>query len=196
MVYANVQLNETLSVPPRLAEFRSELLDSLPTLRRFAAGYCRTPHDADDAVQLTCERALARWRQWTGEGPLEHWLVKILANVWRDETRSRRLRSGPNLDSVPEPKSDSSDAADSLYLEEVLQEVDLLPDGQRDVLLLVAGEGLSYRETAERLDIPVGTVMSRLSRGRKALIRRLGTDGGRAASQAPSAHCAPPTALS
>lgn len=187
MSRANAIQTQAPSAPTSLAEFQSHLLESLPKLRRFAGAYCKTSQDADDAVQLTCERALTRWRQWTGKGPLEHWLVKILANVWRDEARSRKLRSGPSLDCVPEPSVDSADAANAAYLDQVLGEVMRLPAGQRDVLLLVAGEGLSYRETAQRLHVPVGTVMSRLCRGRKALGIKFGGDAIGAAAVGGSA---------
>ena len=155
-------------------DFQRRLLESLPGLKRFARSYCGSSADADDAVQVTCERALERWRQWNGVGTLEHWLVKILVNSWRDEQRSRRVRAGPNLESVPEREDGTPTHADRLYLEQVHEEIGKLPESQRDVLLLVASEGLSYQETASALGIPVGTVMSRLCRARQALIDRLG----------------------
>lgn len=154
--------------------FRGELLRALPRLRGFALSYCGTPADADDAIQLTCERALARWTQWSGQGSIDHWLIKILVNAWRDECRLRRVRAGPDLDSIEEPAGAQADAADSLFLDQVRAEILRLPPSQREVLLLVAGEGLSYKKTAELLAIPVGTVMSRLARARQALIAALG----------------------
>lgn len=159
-------------------EFHARLLETLPRLKGFALPYCGTPADADDAVQLTCERALERWDQWSGKGPLDHWLIKILINGWRDELRSRKLRAGPSDDAVPEPRDVEVDPTDRLFLEQVNSEVLRLPAGQREVLLLVAGEGLSYRETATVLGIPVGTVMSRLCRARQALIAKLGLENG------------------
>ena len=164
------------------AEFRATLLASLPMLLRFARGYCKTVDDAEDAVQATCEHALTRWHQWSGKGSLEHWLIKILVNAWRDETRSRKIRAGLPLDSVPEPKSDLSDPADIFYLEQVLDGVQHLPEGQRDVLSLVACEGLSYQEAADQLDIPVGTVMSRVSRGRRMIVQQFTGSGMNAES--------------
>lgn len=154
-------------------EFHARLLETLPRLKGFAMPYCGTPADADDAVQLTCEKALEHWRQWSGSGPLDHWLKKILVNVWRDELRSRKLRAGPSVDAVPEPRDVEADPTDRLYLEEVNDEILQLPENQREVLLLVAGEGLSYRETAAMLGIPIGTVMSRLCRARHTLIEHL-----------------------
>lgn len=161
-----------------LEEFRHGLLESLPRLRGFALSYCGTKADADDAVQLTCERALTRWQQWTGHGALDHWLIKILVNVWRDELRARKIRAGPELDAVPEPTAVGAEAAEELYLEQVQAAIATLPDGQREVLLLVAGEGMSYQETADTLGVAVGTVMSRLSRARQALIARFGHNDG------------------
>ena len=159
---------------PELAEFRGLLLAALPRLRSFARSYCGTAADADDAVQITCERALGRWRQWSGDGAFDHWVIKILVNVWRDELRLRKLRSGPGIDDIPEPAQPAEDVDGQLYLEQVYAEIMRLPQTQREVLLLVVSEGLSYHETATMLDIPVGTVMSRLARARQTLIDRVG----------------------
>jgi RNA polymerase sigma-70 factor (ECF subfamily) len=160
-----------------LEQFRGRLIESLPHLRGFARSYCGSAADADDAVQITCEHALARWQQWNGQGTLEHWLVKILVNSWRDERRSRKVRAGPDIDTIPEP-GDDSDYTEGVYLEQVNAEIQRLPDGQREVLLLVASEGLSYQETAAALGIPVGTVMSRLCRARQTLIGKFGNQNG------------------
>jgi RNA polymerase sigma-70 factor (ECF subfamily) len=154
-------------------EFHRRLLETLPQLKRFARSYCGSPADADDAVQVTCERALERWQQWTGEGALQHWLIKILVNSWRDEQRSRKIRAGPALESVPEREDSTQNQADRLYLEQVHEEIVRLPQNQREVLLLVASEGFSYQETASALGIPIGTVMSRLCRARQTLIAKL-----------------------
>jgi RNA polymerase sigma-70 factor (ECF subfamily) len=159
-------------------EFHARLIETLPRLKGFALPYCGTPADADDAVQLTCEKALEHWRQWTGEGPLDHWLTKILVNTWRDDLRSRRLRAGPSIDAVAEPADNAADPTDQLYIDQVNAEIAKLPRAQRDVLLLVVGEGLSYKDVAEALGIPIGTVMSRLSRARHELIDKLGLENG------------------
>jgi RNA polymerase sigma-70 factor (ECF subfamily) len=159
---------------PSLELFREELAQMVPRLRGFARSYCGSAADADDAVQLTCERALNRWQQWSGEGSLEHWLFKILINAWRDECRSRRVRAASDVECEDLVQGCEESALEALYLDQVRAEIMKLPDGQREVLLLVAGEGLSYRETSDLLGIPVGTVMSRLSRARQALIETLG----------------------
>jgi len=161
---------------PELAEFRGLLLGALPQLRRFARSYCGSPADADDAVQITCERALDHWQQWSGDGAFDHWVIKILVNAWRDELRSRKLRSGPDIDAIPEPAQPEEDVDDQLYLQQIYAEIMRLPQPQREVLLLVVSEGLSYQETATILEIPVGTVMSRLARARQTLIARVGSD--------------------
>jgi RNA polymerase sigma-70 factor (ECF subfamily) len=159
------------------SEFHARLLETLPRLRGFALPFCGTAADADDALQLTCEKALERWQQWSGKGPLEHWLKKILINSWRDELRARARRAGPPVEAVPEP-AQADDPTDRLYLTQVNTEIMKLPQGQREVLLLVAAEGFSYSETARSLGIPVGTVMSRLCRARHTLIDKLELGNG------------------
>lgn len=156
--------------------FRAKLVALLPRLRAFARLYCGNPDDADDAVQRTCLRALERWRQWSGEGPLEHWLTKILVNAWRSELRARKLRSGPPIDGLPEPADGAAKRLeDFLYLAQVEEEILRLAPDRRDVLQLIVSEGLSYRAAAETLGVPVGTVMSRLARARATLNARLGS---------------------
>jgi RNA polymerase sigma-70 factor, ECF subfamily len=153
-------------------DFRKLLLESLPRLHRFARAYCGNKSDADDAVQSACEHALVKWRQWTGQGAFEHWLTKILVNSWRDERRSRRVRSGPDFDSILDLQDAAPSQNDSLYFEQVRGEIQKLPEGQREVLVLVAAEGFSYQEVANLLGVPIGTVMSRLCRARQKLIAK------------------------
>ena len=159
---------------PKFNVFQRQLVESLPRLRNFALSYCGSRADAEDAVQLTCERALKRWEQWHGDGALEHWLLKILVNAWRDERRYRQIRSGRSLTPVEAQEDNDTDAETSTYLDQVRAEILRLPMNQRQVLVLVAGEGLSYKETADLLDIPLGAVMSRLARARQTLISVLG----------------------
>jgi RNA polymerase sigma-70 factor (ECF subfamily) len=159
-------------VTTSVEDFRQRLLESLPRLRNFARSYCGNRADADDAVQGACEHALVRWQQWTGLGAFDHWLTKILVNAWRDEKRSRRVREGPDLESIPEHEDPSQNHGDHLFLEQVNSEVIKLPDAQREVLVLVAAEGFSYREVADMLGVPMGTVMSRLCRARQTLMER------------------------
>jgi RNA polymerase sigma-70 factor (ECF subfamily) len=155
------------------ATFQQALVQMLPRLRGLALSYCGTLADAEDTVQQTCERALRHWRQWRGAGELEHWLLKILVNTWRDERRYRQLRSSDGT--APQAElEDSSDAETEAYLDQIREEILRLPSGQREVLLLVAGEGLSYKEAAVVLGVPIGTIMSRLARARQTLVDALG----------------------
>lgn len=153
--------------------FRQQLLAQLPRLRRFALGHCRSVADADDLVQMTVERALSRWRQWSGEGPLEYWLFSILRNIWRDEGR-RWKRMSDVIVAADAENSVESDSETSVYLDQMHHLITRLSDGQREALLLVCVEGMSYKETAAVLDIPVGTVMSRLARARATLMEMSG----------------------
>ena len=158
----------------QFATFQQALVQMLPRLRGLALSYCGSLPDAEDTVQQTCERALRHWRQWRGSGELEHWLLKILVNAWRDERRYRLLRS-PDGASRDEPlQALGSDAETEAYLDQVRAQILRLPSGQREVLLLVAGEGLSYKEAALVLGVPVGTIMSRLARARQTLLAALG----------------------
>lgn len=154
--------------------FQRALTSLLPRLRGFGRAYCGNAADGDDMVQLTCERALSRWTQWKGDGSLEGWLKRILINGWHTECRARRLRAVTADDRIIEEKSREASPDDSVFLDQVQAKIMQLPDGQREVLLLVAAEGLSYREAGELLKIPVGTVMSRLSRARASLIDTFG----------------------
>jgi RNA polymerase sigma-70 factor (ECF subfamily) len=163
-------------------EFTDDLVDTLPSLQRFALRCCRNPHDANDIVQSTCEKALHKWTQWGRQVPLEHWLTKILVNEWRDELRARNVRTTASLDNVSEPCSGPDDLMEEVSVDRVLEAADHLPAEQHDVIDLVVERGLSYRETALRLGIPIGTVMSRLSRARTELARQLGDTGAEAAS--------------
>lgn len=146
----------------------------LPRLRRFARGLTGSEEEADDLVQAACERAIQRIGQWQPGTRLDSWMFRIMQNLWIDTIRVGKLR-GSHLSLVdPEgqkvPGMDGEQATmNRLTLQAVRRGVQRLPPDQRSVLLLVCVEGCSYKETAETLGIPVGTVMSRLSRARLAL---------------------------
>lgn len=142
---------------------------ALPRLWRFAMRLTRRADDAEDLVQRTCLRALERQHQWqTGGTPLP-WLFAIMHSIWCNEIQSRRLRQASSLEddevvdvvdhSQPDPQTQA------MY-RQVVAAVFELPEAQRMVMLLIAVEGLSYREAADILNIPIGTVMSRLARAR------------------------------
>ncbi|MBM3571783.1 MAG: RNA polymerase sigma factor, partial [Alphaproteobacteria bacterium] len=131
--------------------------------------------DADDLVQAACERALARHGQWTPGTRLDSWVFRIVHTVWLDELRARKVRA---VDAAADPDTEIGEDGRSrveaaLTLDSLRRFIAELPEEQRAVLLLVTVEGLAYREAAESLGIPVGTVMSRLSRARAALVHRM-----------------------
>jgi RNA polymerase sigma-70 factor (ECF subfamily) len=149
----------------------------IPRLRRYARALMGDDGEADDLIQDTLERALVRLHQWRdGETPRK-WLFSILHNLHVDGLR-RKSRRPPHvgLDNLgPAQSSPPADGASGRDLDRALQ---LLSVEQRQVVLLIGLEGLSYAETAEVLDIPVGTVMSRLARGRDRLRGLLDYEGG------------------
>ena len=149
----------------------------LPRLRRFARNLTRNPHDADDVVQIALERALTRLDQWRSDARLDSWLFKIVRNAWIDELRSRGRRNKIFL----AEEAGENIGADLMERESELLSVQSamaqLPEDQREAVSLVLVEGLPYREAAEVLDVPIGTLTSRLARGREALQALLGTEG-------------------
>jgi RNA polymerase sigma-70 factor (ECF subfamily) len=150
-------------------QVRGQLGDLLPRLRRFARVITRNVHDADDLVQVAVEKALARAAQWRPEMRLDSWVFGIMKNAWIDEIRSRRRRDRVHAPEeaglgVGDRSADMRDIALS-----VQSAMARLPEDQRLAVGLVLVEGLSYKEAAEALDIPIGTLTSRLARGREAL---------------------------
>lgn len=158
-------------------DIRTELVALLPRLRRFAYGLTGSLDEGDDVVQSACERALARLDQFKRGTRLDSWMYRIVQNVWIDRTRNRKVRNEQGMDPADLEPLASVDAVremtSRLELAEVRRHVARLPDDQRAVLLLTAVEGLSYKEAAETLDLPMGTVMSRLARARLALGKAL-----------------------
>lgn len=158
---------------------KAEMISLLPRLRRFARGLTGSEEEADELVQAACERAIQRIGQWQQGTRLDSWMFRIMQNLWIDSIRMGKLR-GSHLSLVdPDgqmvPGMDGEQATmNRLTLEAVRRGVQRLPPDQRSVLLLVCVEGCSYKETADSLGIPVGTVMSRLSRARLALNRMVG----------------------
>ena len=153
----------------------------LPKLWRFALRLARHEEDAQDLVQRTCVRALERQHQWQRDTQPLSWLYAILHSIWLNELKSRRLRRVDSLSgSEGEPEVDvidntTADPESSLFYRQVVRAVENLPEAQRVVMLLVAVEGLTYRETSDVLALPIGTVMSRLSRARLTIGLRFGT---------------------
>ena len=154
-------------------QLQTGLIELLPELRRFAYSLTCDRDAADDLTQSALERALSKSSAWDSARPLKFWVFRIARNLWLDQLRAEKVRG--NTEDIDDAEVNIAD--DNLAtmhttqeLREVTDKMRELPEDQRLVLALVAVEGYSYKETAELLDIPVGTVMSRLSRARKTLI--------------------------
>jgi RNA polymerase sigma-70 factor, ECF subfamily len=126
---------------------------------------------AQDLVQATCVRALERSDQFLPGTHLIRWAYTILSSIWKNELRARRIRMGEGfVDPEFELVADASrEIETNLFARQVLKEIERLPEAQRQAVFLVYGEGLSYREAAEVLDVPQGTIMSRLAAARTKL---------------------------
>ncbi|RYY42198.1 MAG: sigma-70 family RNA polymerase sigma factor [Sphingomonadales bacterium] len=157
--------------------FEDALLDVLPRLRRFARALTRDAADADDLTQAAIEKALKARQQWQPGTRMDSWMYRIMRNAWIDTARARKRAAETFL---PEEASanvaDSGASAIEAHVEfgELSAAMHDLPDEQREAVALVLIEGLAYKEAAEILEIPMGTLTSRLVRGRQALIARLG----------------------
>ncbi len=157
-------------------EVDQQLRELLPRLRRFAQWLTRDPSSADDLVQATLERALSRWSSRRDPAALRPWLFAIAHRQFLDgKRRSRRYAAMLELFGRHTPDQQPS-LEREVIAQSTVQALDRLPDAQRNLLLWVSVEGLTYREVAELLHVPVGTVMSRLSRARAALHRLTDAD--------------------
>jgi RNA polymerase sigma factor (sigma-70 family) len=147
----------------------------IPALRRYARTFVRNAAAADDLVQDTLERAISRWYQRRSDGDTRTWLFTILHNLAINHLRraARRGREVPLDDAGESDVAAPSTQEDALRRDDILGAVGQLPDDQRSVLLLVSLEDVSYAEAARVLDIPIGTVMSRLARARARLLKLL-----------------------
>jgi len=150
-------------------EFDKKLAASRERLYRVAYSWCHQPDVADDLVQETCAKALKRRSQLRDAAKFDGWLLRILANTWYDLLRLRKEQV--EYDDVYMADEMSPEYIHSRYeaIVDMRKAIALLPIGQRQVLSLVELEQCSYSDVAEILEIPVGTVMSRLNRARKQL---------------------------
>lgn len=149
-------------------EFRRDLVSLLPKLRRFAMTLTRNAADADDLVQEACERAITRSHLWNGEGRLESWIYAMTRNLWIDEIRKRKVRTGGGTVDIADQDELTIEPSGekAVYANQLQKMILSMPEGLASVFVLVNVEGHSYRETATILNIPIGTVMSRLSTAR------------------------------
>lgn len=147
------------------------LAECLPALRRYAWVLARHRGDADDLVQEALLRAVDRLQGSNQIGNLRAWLLTIMHNLFISHLRKQRTRGTDvslDLDDAPQPGIPAHQEG-ALQMRDLMRNFDRLPEDQRQVLMLVAVEGLSYAEIATLLSVPLGTVMSRLSRGREKL---------------------------
>lgn len=156
------------------ADIGNQIVELLPRLRRFARSLSRNQHDADDLVQSVVERAWRHLDQLKPAANVGSWMFGIMKNAWIDDRRakSRRGEVGLPEDSGEHPAVSPMDANASLW--SVSEAMDKLPEEQRLAVALVLVEGMSYKEASEVLEIPIGTLTSRLARGRTALATALG----------------------
>ncbi len=161
-----------------MSDFLDEMTGCVPALRRYARALTRDLDRADDLVQDCLERAIRKRSLWRPTGPLQAWLFRMLLNLYRNDLRQRRRGGGAAvpLDGLAIEPSVPAAQHGRLALVEMERALATLPDDQREALLLVVLEGVSYAEAAHILGIPPGTLMSRLGRARAAL--RLATGSG------------------
>lgn len=145
-------------------------------MRRFAGAMARNMADADDVVQIAVERALRARQQWQPGTRLDSWLYRIIRNVWIDETRARGRQTkifAPEEDGVSVGADPTPALEARVDLGKAQAAMQRLPQEQREAIALVLVEGLAYAEAADVLGIPIGTLTSRLLRGRAALAAAL-----------------------
>ena len=155
----------------------AEIVACIPSLRRYARGLASDRDRADDLVQDTLERAWSARQRWQRRGEVRAWMFGIMHNLFIDRLRRSRARPEDSAgDDLPESPVRAMQA-DRLELRDLERALQRLPPEQREVLLLVAVEEMSYAEVAAVVGVPIGTVMSRLSRSRARLRAELGQDG-------------------
>ncbi|WP_370190663.1 RNA polymerase sigma factor [Qipengyuania sp.] len=160
---------------PLNPSFEQDLLAMLPRLRRFATGLCGNPADGDDLCQMSIERALANRDKWQDGTRLDSWMYRIMRNLWIDEGRATTRRRETFVAEEAGLSVGGDGAQESaVELSMVDRAMQQLPEEQREAVLLVMVEGYAYKEAAEIVGCPVGTLNSRLVRGRDALLEILG----------------------
>lgn len=158
-------------------EFGQKLIELLPNLRRFAISLCKSSDIANDLVQITCEKALLNRDRFELGTRMDAWLFRILKNSWID--RIRRTKTQGTVIDIDDAHDlvghdGAKETEQRLALNEASRAIAKLPEEHREVLVLVCVDELSYREAAQVLGLPIGTVMSRLARARKKLSSILG----------------------
>jgi len=157
----------------------NSIIDHIPRLRRYARALVGDRHSADDLVQDTLERACNKFHLWRSGSDLRAWLFTVMHNVFVNQIRGARNQVEQSMEEVPVVATRATQS-DALELVEVDRALRTLPEEQREVLLLIAVEQMSYAEVSRALSVPIGTVMSRLSRARERM--RVAMAGGQAVS--------------
>lgn len=163
-------------------EFNTALVATIPRIRRFCYALTGSMADADDLLQATVERALKKQDLFEAGTELDRWLYRMCRNIWIDEMRSRKSKGDVvEFDEQLAPTTGGEGSMMSrLTLSEVRKAMATLSDTHREVLALIGMEGLTYKEAAETLELPIGTIMSRLARARAQLVQAMELDGGTA----------------
>lgn len=157
--------------------FEAQFRAIYPRLRRFAYSLTSQPADADDLLQRASERALRNFAKFEQGTRFDSWMFQLTRNLWIDTVRARGRRAnrevpeeaGLGVGHDPRPATHAA-----IDLQKAMHAMAELPEEQREIVALILIDGMGYRETAELLDLPIGTVSSRLVRGRKALLEMLG----------------------
>lgn len=160
-----------------MADLRVQVEEQIPRLRRYARALTGDRTLADDLVQDTLERALSRFHLWRHGSDLRAWLFTIMHNIFVNQARTRMRHQHEALESNAAVEAMRAREPDWLELRDLDSALAQLPHDQRAVLLLVGLEQLTYEEAARVLEVPIGTVMSRLSRGRERLRATLAAGG-------------------
>lgn len=171
------KVRKLVTIPDQM---KADLISLLPRLRRFAITLTRSGPDADDLLQDACASALDKWKQYDTSQPFDRWVFRIVRNSWISETRKRKVRLGQGqvpAEEAPELTVKNT-AEDTLAMHDVLGLIAEISEELSQPLMLVCAEGYSYEEVAELLEIPKGTVMSRIYRARKLLASKLGEKEG------------------
>lgn len=153
---------------------RQQILEVLPHIQRFAISLTRNRADADDLLQNTVERVLSKG---TPDGvDMKKWMFRVCKNIWIDEIRATRIREtavkSGNITLHDRPDWET-EIMGRLKLKQIREAMEALPEDQRLVISLISIEGYSYKEAADILETPIGTIMSRLARARKNLVQLL-----------------------
>ena len=173
--------NKRKIIKQREETLRDQIVGLLPRLRRFGLSLTKDLDSADDLVQGACERALTRLDQLRDGSRLDSWLCRIIYTQWIDTVRRRQVRSEKLIvfSREAESRSASSDAGPNFSTSlDVRTALESLPEEHRAAVMLVCVEGYGYAEAADVLNVPAGTIASRVSRAREMMSRRLRGDKG------------------